>query len=293
MLCEGEVSMRHKLDSLSRVRPNFCPPRIAVGLMLLLVFASQASGQATKKSTTTASNPELARLNVTGSWDGSFLGGSGFQLFQDGDNVSGKFTYGNGDGFARGNWSDGRLILILTPTTAKVGGSCDPRKILVIPAKGTATHLAPYVLDLGSDAAPYTGGMSRTSPSPGPPVEYPYEAELKNCGQLFTYELAFETNSDKLQGTNQPILDALAGLLKKDGALKIQIAGHTDSSGDAAANQSLSERRAKTVAQTLIDKYGVDSKRLTTKGYGAEQPLATNDTEQGRAINRRVELVKQ
>jgi len=285
--------MRHKLDSLSRVRPNFCPPRIAVGLMLLLVFASQASGQATKKSTTTASNPELARLNVTGSWDGSFLGGSGFQLFQDGDNVSGKFTYGNGDGFARGNWSDGRLILILTPTTAKVGGSCDPRKILVIPAKGTATHLAPYVLDLGSDAAPYTGGMSRTSPSPGPPVEYPYEAELKNCGQLFTYELAFETNSDKLQGTNQPILDALAGLLKKDGALKIQIAGHTDSSGDAAANQSLSERRAKTVAQTLIDKYGVDSKRLTTKGYGAEQPLATNDTEQGRAINRRVELVKQ
>jgi outer membrane protein OmpA-like peptidoglycan-associated protein len=289
--------MHHTLDLLCGIgrKAISCPAQIAgsAALTLLLVFASQATGQATKKSTTPTSNPELARLNVTGTWDGNFWGGSGFQLSQDGDNVSGKFTYGNGDGFARGNWSDGRLILILTPTTAKDGGSCDPRKILVIPAKGTATHLAPYVLDLGSEAAPYTGGMSRTSPTPGTPVEYPYEAELKNCGQLFTYELAFETNSDKLQGTNQPILDALAGLLKKDPALKIQITGHTDSTGDANANQSLSERRAKTVAQTLTDKYGVDSKRLTTKGYGAEQPLATNDTEQGRAINRRVELVKQ
>ena len=275
--------MHFTLDSLSKLRRKAILDhvRIAGGaaLTLLLVLSSQASGQAT-------------RLNVTGAWDGNFWGGSGFQLSQDGDNVSGKFTYGNGDGFARGNWSDGRLVLILTPTTEKVGGACDPRKILVIPAKGTATHLAPYALDLGNNVA-LTGGMTRTSPSPGPPVEYPYEAELKNCGQLFTYELAFDTNSDKLKGTNWPILDVLAGLLKKDSALKIQITGHTDSTGDANANQSLSERRAKTVAQTLAEKYGVDPKHLTAKGYGAEQPLATNDTEQGRAINRRVELVKQ
>jgi OmpA-OmpF porin, OOP family len=135
--------------------------------------------------------------------------------------------------------------------------------------------------------------MNRLSPSAGPQIEYPYEAELKNCGQLFTYELAFDTNSDKLKGTNWPILEALAGLLKMDPSLKIQITGHTDSTGDATANQSLSERRAKTVKQTLSDKYGVDPSRLTAKGYGAEQPLAENDTEQGRAINRRVELVKQ
>jgi outer membrane protein OmpA-like peptidoglycan-associated protein len=232
-------------------------------------------------------------LNVTGAWDGNFMGGSGFRLSQDGDRVWGKFTYGNGDGFARGNWSDGRLILILTPTTAKVGDPCDSRKILVIPAKGTATSLAPYVLDLGNSAAPYTGGMKRTSPSSDPSLEYPYEAELKNCGQLFTYELAFVTNSDKLKGTDWPILVTLAGLLKKDQALQIQITGHTDSTGDATANQSLSERRAKTVMQTLTGRYGADATRLTAKGYGAEQPLATNDTDQGRAINRRVEIVKQ
>jgi outer membrane protein OmpA-like peptidoglycan-associated protein len=221
------------------------------------------------------------------------MGGSNFHLFQEGDNVWGKFGYGNGDGFARGTWSGGRLILILTPTTAQVGGACDPRKILVIPAKGTATRLAPYVMDLGNSGNPYTGAMTRTSPSPGQAVDYPYEAELKNCGQLFTYELAFETNSDKLKGADWPILQAFASLLKKDSALKIQVTGHTDSTGDANANQNLSERRAKAVRQTLIDKYGFDPKRLSTKGYGAEQPLAANDTEEGRAINRRVELVKQ
>jgi len=232
---------------------------------------------------------QAARLNLTGSWDGNFMGGSNFQLSQDGDYVVGKFGYGNGDGFARGNWSDGRLILILTPKSQS-GSACDPRKILVIPAKGSATHIEPYVLDLAS-GSPYKGGMSRTSPSAGPAVDYPYAAELKNCGQLFTYDLAFDTNSDKLKGANWPILEVLAGLLKKDSALQIQITGHTDSAGDAKANQDLSERRAKTVMQTLVQKYGVDPQRLTAKGYGAEQPLAENDTGEGRAINRRVEIL--
>lgn len=235
---------------------------------------------------------QVTRLNVTGFWEGNFYGGSEFHLTQDGDRVWGTFEYGNGTGFARGSWSDGRLILILTPTTDKIGGECDPRKILVIPAKGTATHIEPYTLDLANNGA-FVGGMSRKSPSAGPAIEYPYEAELKNCGQLATYDLAFETNSDKLKGTDWPILQTLADLLKKDKSLKIEVAGHTDSTGNAAANQTLSEKRANTVKKTLSDKYGVDASCLTAKGYGAEQPMADNETEQGRAINRRVELVKQ
>jgi outer membrane protein OmpA-like peptidoglycan-associated protein len=244
-------------------------------------------------TTKVAASASGARFNVTGVWSGNFLGGSDFHLSQDGDRVWGKFSYGNGTGFARGNWNDGRLILVLVPTTAQVGGACDPRKILVIPAKGTATSLAPYVLDLGNVAAAYTGRMQRTSPSPGPAIDYPYEAELKNCGQLMTYDLVFDTNSDKLKSTDWPILQVLADLLKKDPALKIQIAGHTDSTGDAAANQALSERRANTVKQMLTERYGADANRLDAKGYGPEQPMASNDTEQGRAINRRVELVKE
>ncbi len=231
-----------------------------------------------------------ARLNVTGAWEGSFMGGSGFQLFQDGDRVWGKFTYGNGDGFARGSWNEGRLILILTPTTSQPGGACDARKIAVITTKGTATALQPFVLDLANNAG-YTSSMKRVSPSPGTPVDYPYEAELKNCGQMFTYDLAFDTNSDKLKGTDWPILQVLASLLRNDTALKIQIAGHTDATGNADANQDLSKRRAETVKKVLADHYGADVSRVTAQGYGAEQPLTANDSEEGKSINRRVEIV--
>ncbi len=232
------------------------------------------------------------RLNVTGVWEGSFMGGSGFTLSQDGDRVWGKFTYGNGDGFARGNWNAGRLILILTPTTSQIGSACDARKVLVIAAKGTATVLAPYVWDLTNNAG-YESKMTRTSPSAGAAIAYPYEAELKNCGQMATYELVFDTNSDQLKGTDWPILQVLSDLMKKDSTLKIEIAGHTDNTGNATANQTLSERRANTLKKALTEKYGVAADRLTAKGYGAEQPLADNGTEQGRAINRRVEIVKQ
>jgi outer membrane protein OmpA-like peptidoglycan-associated protein len=243
-------------------------------------------------ATLTLGHAQVTRLNVTGFWEGNFYGGSEFHLTQDGDRVWGTFSYGNGNGYARGNWSDGRLILILTPTADKVGGECDPRKILVIPAKGTATSIEPYTLDLANNGA-FVGRMARKSPNAGPAIEYPYEAELKNCGQLATYDLMFETNSDKLKGTDWPILQIMADLLKKNKTLKIEVAGHTDSTGNAAANQSLSEKRANTVKKTLSERYGVDANRLTAKGYGLEQPMADNGTEQGRAINRRVELVKQ
>jgi len=284
-LGEMEITMSHTLISFSPLdsRLSVGPTRGIVAhvrmILFMFLFALQAHAQ-------------VGRLNVTGAWDGNFWGGSEFHLTQEGDHVWGKFTYGNGDGFARGNWSDGRLILILTPTTAQVGGSCDPRKILVIPAKGTAILVEPYTFDLSNNVT-FVGRMNRTSPNPGPAIEYPYEAELKNCGQLATYDLVFETNSDKLRGTEWPILQVLADLLKKDPALKVEIAGHTDSTGNGAANQALSERRANTVKKTLSDRYGVDASRLNAKGYGAEQPLADNGTEQGRAINRRVEIVKQ
>jgi hypothetical protein len=154
-------------------------PALASLLILPLLAATQP------KKPDAANQASPPRLNLTGTWDGGFLGGTGFQLSQDGDRVWGKFTYGNGDGFARGSWNDGRLILILTPTTAQVGGPCDARKIVIVTTKGTATSLSPHVLDLGNNVT-MGGGMRRTSPSPGPAIEYPYEAELKNCGQLFT-----------------------------------------------------------------------------------------------------------
>jgi len=85
------------------------------------------------------------------------------------------------------------------------------------------------------------------------------------------------------------MLDEAASILKKNPDLKVEIDGHTDSTGPAAYNMKLSENRAKAVMDYFVAK-GIDPKRLATKGFGLTRPAASNDTKEGRAKNRRVEL---
>jgi outer membrane protein OmpA-like peptidoglycan-associated protein len=94
-----------------------------------------------------------------------------------------------------------------------------------------------------------------------------------------------------MTGTDWPILGAVAETLKQNSGMKILIAGHTDSTGDAKANQALSDRRAATVKRILTEKYGADAAHVTTKGWGSEQAVSDNATDEGRALNRRVEIV--
>jgi outer membrane protein OmpA-like peptidoglycan-associated protein len=81
-------------------------------------------------------------------------------------------------------------------------------------------------------------------------------------------------------------------MLEAHPELKLTIEGHTDNVGSAGANQTLSEQRAAAVAQYLETNYQIAAARLATKGYGASKPVASNDTQDGRQQNRRVELVK-
>ena len=81
-------------------------------------------------------------------------------------------------------------------------------------------------------------------------------------------------------------------MLTTDPSIKISIEGHTDNVGTAAANQTLSQNRAKAVMDAIIAK-GIDKARLSSKGWGQNKPVADNSTEEGRAWNRRVEIVKQ
>jgi OOP family OmpA-OmpF porin len=99
----------------------------------------------------------------------------------------------------------------------------------------------------------------------------------------------FETGFDILLPGNEYILEEAAATLNQYPELHIEVAGHSDDVGDAAANAGLSERRARTVRNLLIQ-YGVAEERLTFKGYGESQPIADNSTAEGRATNRRVEL---
>jgi outer membrane protein OmpA-like peptidoglycan-associated protein len=75
--------------------------------------------------------------------------------------------------------------------------------------------------------------------------------------------------------------------------LRLNIVGHTDNKGSADYNLSLSQRRAAAVVASLVSQYGIDAGRLTSEGAGMTRPLAPNDTDEGRAKNRRVELVAQ
>jgi len=101
--------------------------------------------------------------------------------------------------------------------------------------------------------------------------------------------ITFATDQDQLNPAFFPVLDSVAIVLNKYQQTLLDIDGHTDSVGSPQYNQALSERRAVSVAQYLTTR-GVDSRRLLVVGFGQTQPIAPNDTEQGRAMNRRVEI---
>ncbi len=101
----------------------------------------------------------------------------------------------------------------------------------------------------------------------------------------------FHTDSDKLTDESTAILDRVAKTLRDHPEIKVEVAGHTDSDGDAAYNKDLSQRRANTVMAYLASK-GVKAENMTAKGYGEERAITTNDSVEGKAMNRRVELVR-
>lgn len=116
-----------------------------------------------------------------------------------------------------------------------------------------------------------------------------YEA-LSKDGFIALY-INFDTDKWDLKPESQGQIGEIASMLKANAGLKISVEGHTDNTGNAAANKTLSERRAKSVVDALIAQ-GIAAGRLSAAGFGQERPVADNRTEEGRAKNRRVELVK-
>jgi len=103
-------------------------------------------------------------------------------------------------------------------------------------------------------------------------------------------KVQFEVGSDVLLPVSFPLLDQVAQIMSENEQIKkIEVQGHTDSTGGAALNRSLSKKRAESVRKYLVGK-GVSSNRLTSKGFGPDVPLADNATDEGREINRRVEF---
>ena len=102
--------------------------------------------------------------------------------------------------------------------------------------------------------------------------------------------IEFDANKTDVDERFYEDIEMLANFLKAFPKEKIVIEGYSDNVGDEKINQKLSEKRAKNVRQALIDKFGINGSRMTAVGYGEENPLASNDTEEGRQQNRRVEV---
>ena len=119
--------------------------------------------------------------------------------------------------------------------------------------------------------------------------------ELKKAlvatGRARLYGILFDTDSARIRPESKPTLDDVARLLSSEPDWSLTVEGHTDTTGAAAHNQTLSEQRAAAVKEYLVAK-GIDAKRLATAGFGQSKPVADNATELGRAQNRRVELVR-
>ena len=115
-------------------------------------------------------------------------------------------------------------------------------------------------------------------------------AALNKDGFIALY-IEFDTGKWDIKPVAEPTVSQIVALCKQNPALKLAIEGHTDNVGTAAANKTLSESRARAVVNAIVAQ-GVAAGRLTAAGFGQDRPVADNRTEEGRAKNRRVELVK-
>jgi OmpA-OmpF porin, OOP family len=139
----------------------------------------------------------------------------------------------------------------------------------------------------GETGLPYISNIRITSAAPD------MRSKLLTEGRVVSYGIYFDSNSDKVKPESYGALNEIAKVLKENADVKIKIVGHTDSDGADAANLDLSKRRAAAVKNELSKTFGIEGSRIETDGKGESQPLAANDTPSNKALNRRVEFIKE
>lgn len=120
-----------------------------------------------------------------------------------------------------------------------------------------------------------------------------FSKDIKTTGHAAIYGILFDTAKSTIKPESAEAIGQIAKMLTSDPGLKIHVVGHTDNVGSIESNLKLSKERADAVIKELVSQHGIDAPRLNGFGCGQFAPVASNDTEEGRAKNRRVELVKQ
>jgi outer membrane protein OmpA-like peptidoglycan-associated protein len=120
-----------------------------------------------------------------------------------------------------------------------------------------------------------------------------FSNDIRTTGHAAVYGIYFDTGKSTIKPESAQAIAEVAKLLKADPALNIFVVGHTDNQGTVDGNLKLSQDRGDAVLQALIRDHGIAPARLRAQGCGQFAPVASNDSDEGRAKNRRVELVKQ
>jgi len=117
-------------------------------------------------------------------------------------------------------------------------------------------------------------------------------SKLLTEGKIISYGINFDSGKDVIKPESYGAIKAIADVLNENPDVRVQVVGHTDSDGNADSNLDLSKRRAAAVKDSLTKNFGIAATRIETDGKGQTEPLAPNNTTEGKAKNRRVEFVK-
>lgn len=228
--------------------------------------------------------------NVSGTYSSNY---HNVHLQQDGTSVTGCYETNSGllAGGIEGHvlkltWREeaggdtGTAIMVFTPDTKQLFGLV--WRSTETNSRGTEWN--------GERIANEAGSCPNWTPKNGAAEQM--AGDIAKTGRTRVYGINFDTDSDAIKPESKPTLDKIVAMLKTNADWKLKIEGHTDNTGGDTHNQQLSEKRAAAVKTWLVSA-GIDGGRLTTQGFGASQPVATNDTPVGKAQNRRVELAKE
>lgn len=163
-------------------------------------------------------------------------------------------------------------------------------KVLDVPTniyEGSKFSRLCFKLYRGASSGSYISNIKITTAAPDT------RNKLLTEGKLVTYGIYFDVNKDVVKPESYGTLKDIAAILNEVPDVKVKILGHTDADGQDAANLDLSKRRAASVKAELAKNFGVNADRLETDGLGESQPVAPNDTPVNKALNRRVEFIKQ
>ena len=259
------------------------------GRFVRITFVNNNSGPFIEVSEVRAFGKRLTNTplaNLTGAYKSNELGT--VNLKQEGGQITGCFEY----------------------SRAPIVGGIDGHVVKFNYERDT--EKGPAIMVFNADGNEFFGGYWKTNGVSEHPIMQPFSGKRTgntpaNCPQsaqeemtsslekekrIRLYGINFDSDSDHLRDESKPTLDLVVAILKQHADWKLTIEGHTDSTSTPEHNQQLSDTRANAVKTYLADA-GIDAARLTTKGFGSTQPVASNDTALGRSANRRVELVRE